>query len=213
VVGVAALFTGLIEDVGALLACERDEQGARLRIESRCAAELAEGDSIAVAGVCLTAVGRAERQVLVEAMRETLERTTLAHLQPGDRVNIELPMRVGDRLGGHIVQGHVDGLGRVDGIAQSGFARELRISAPAQLARYIVHKGSIAVDGVSLTVSGLAGDRFSVSLIPETLERTTLGSLAVGDRVNLEVDVLAKHIERLLGERLQDDRPTPIDQP
>jgi riboflavin synthase len=146
-------------------------------------------------------------------MRETLERTTLAHLQPGDRVNIELPMRVGDRLGGHIVQGHVDGLGRVDGIAQSGFARELRISAPAQLARYIVHKGSIAVDGVSLTVSGLAGDRFSVSLIPETLERTTLGSLAVGDRVNLEVDVLAKHIERLLGERLQDDRPTPIDQP
>lgn len=181
-----------------------DQQGARLRIRTRRAAELERGDSVAVAGVCLTAVERSEEAVLVEAMRETLQRTTLGALQGGARVNIELPLRAGDRLGGHIVQGHVDGVASVLGIRERGFARELEIGAQAPLMRYIVEKGSVALDGVSLTVSALAAEHFAVSLIPETLQRTTLGSLAAGDRVNLEVDILAKHLERLLGERLHD---------
>jgi len=137
----------------------------------------------------------------VEAMSETLQRTTLAGLSRGSRVNVELPLRAGEPLGGHIVQGHVDGIAQVQALSERGFARELWLSAPADLMRYIVRKGSVALDGVSLTVSDLAAERFAVSLIPETLQRTTLGELAAGDRVNLEVDILAKHLERLLGDR------------
>jgi riboflavin synthase len=131
-------------------------------------------------------------------MNETLSRTSLAHAQPGTAVNLELPLRPSDRLGGHIVQGHVDGTGTVESVADDGFARILEVEAPEQVLRYVVDKGSVAVDGVSLTVTGLSPRSFTVSLIPETLKRTTLGQAAPGTRVNLEVDVLAKYVERLL---------------
>ncbi len=148
--------------------------------------------------MCLTATATGARSFTAQAVNETLQRTTLGGLAAGAPVNLEAPLRLGARLGGHIVQGHVDGVGTVCAIGDEGFSRVLTIELAPGLARYVVHKGSVAVDGVSLTVSALEDARFSVALIPETLERTTLGTVEVGDRVNLEVDVLAKHVERLL---------------
>lgn len=192
------MFTGLIADLGEVVACERDEHGAELEIQTTLAAELSTGDSIAVNGVCLTATAVGGGQFRAQAMTETLRHSSLSGLAPGSAVNLELPLRLGDRLGGHIVQGHVDGVADVQSVRHDGFARVITVELPAGLARHAVLKGSIALDGVSLTISGLEGSRLSVSLIPETLERTTLGALAPGDRVNVEVDVLAKHVERLL---------------
>lgn len=197
------MFTGLIEDLGSVRALERSDEGARLRIATRLAAELAEGDSIAVNGVCLTAVRIEGEEFAADVMGETLRRSSLGALSDGAHVNLELPLRAGDRLGGHVVQGHVDGLGTVAAVAEEGIARVLEIAVDPDLARYLVEKGSVALDGVSLTVSVLTENGLCVSLIPETLQRTRLGELGVGDAVNVEVDVLAKHVERLLGSRLQ----------
>ncbi len=196
------MFTGLIADLGEVRACERDRQGAELEIATPLAGQLAPGDSIAVNGVCLTATAVGGGNFRAQAIAETLRRSALSELQEGSRVNLELPLRVGDRLGGHIVQGHVDGVGRVESVQHDGFSRVLAVEMPEELVRHVVLKGSIALDGVSLTISALEGSRLSVSLIPETLERTTLGAAQPGETLNVEVDVLAKHVERLLASTL-----------
>ena len=190
------MFTGLVGGVGAIGAVERLAHGVRLVVSSPLAAELAEGDSIAVNGVCLTATAVDGESFGADVMHETLARSSLGLLEPGAAVNLELPLRPTDRLGGHVVQGHVDGLGVVVSVAEDGFARRVAIEAPQELMRYIVPKGAIAVDGVSLTVAECQGRSFTVSLIPETLDRTTLAAAAAGARVNLEVDVLAKYVEK-----------------
>jgi riboflavin synthase len=192
-----AVFTGLVADLGTVTAVEPDEEGSRLRVRTALAPEIAEGDSVAVNGVCLTATEVADGGFAADAMAETLRRSSLGALAEGDQVNLELALRASDRLGGHVVQGHVDGLGKIAAIREEGFSRVVTIDAPAELLRYVVEKGSIAVNGVSLTVSALGARDFEVSLIPETLERTTFGRAEVGSPVNLEVDVLAKYVERL----------------
>jgi riboflavin synthase len=197
------VFTGLIADRGALRSIARDDRGATLEIATRLAAELHEGDSIAVNGVCLTASRVNGEGFEAEAINETLTRSSLGELRAGAPVNLELPLRASDRLGGHIVQGHVDGTGTVGAIREEGISRVLEIEVDERLRRYLVEKGSVALDGVSLTVSALTDDGFAVSLIPETLQRTGLGEARVGAGVNVEVDVLAKHVERLLGSRVQ----------
>lgn len=197
------MFTGLIADRGNVSALELDDGGARVRIATRLAAELGEGDSIAVNGVCLTATDVREDAFTAEVMAETLRRSSLGALRTGAPVNLELALRAGDRLGGHVVQGHVDGTGTVVEIYAEGISRVLKIEVEPSLRRYLVEKGSVALDGVSLTVSALTDDGFAVSLIPETLQRTGLGEVEVGAEVNVEVDVLAKHVERLLGSQVQ----------
>jgi riboflavin synthase len=195
------VFTGLVMDLGEVDAVERTDEGVRLSVKTTLTSEVSPGDSVAVNGVCLTAVDVADEAFAADVMNETLERSSLGRLptHPGARVNVELPLRPADRLGGHVVQGHVDGLGTVARVEVDGFARRVRIEPedPAQL-RYVVEKGSIAVDGVSLTVSAVDDDSFEVSLIPETLERTNLGALEPRQAVNLEFDVLAKYVERLV---------------
>ena len=191
------MFTGLVAGTGTVDSLERDGDGIRLRVRSELAGELSAGDSIAVNGVCLTAVEPDAAGFSADVMSETLRRSSLGPLTSGDAVNLELPLRAGDRLGGHVVQGHVDGVGTVDSVRAEGFSRVVRVSAPAETLRYVVEKGSIAVDGVSLTVSAVDGQAFEVSLIPETLERTTLGEAEPGRMLNLEVDVLAKYVEKL----------------
>jgi riboflavin synthase len=171
----------------------------RLAIEADgLLSELHEGDSIAVNGVCLTAVEVAERYFTADVMNETLARSSLQEVTIGSPVNLELPLRATDRLGGHVVQGHVDAVGAIDEVVQDGFSQRVRVRAPADVLRYVVEKGSIAVDGVSLTVAAIDDDSFTVSLIPETLQRTSLGSARPGAPVNLEVDVLAKYVEKLV---------------
>jgi riboflavin synthase len=190
------VFTGLIADLGRVSELDRTDDGARVRIETVLAGELRDGDSVAVNGVCLTASEVDDGSFAAEAMNETLARTSLAALEPGLQVNLELPLRAGDRLGGHVVQGHVDGVGRIAEVTEDGFARRVRVEAGEEVLRYVVEKGSLAVDGVSLTVTEVDGRSFSVSLIPETLERTNLGQARRGQPVNLEVDVLAKYVEK-----------------
>lgn len=193
------MFTGLVT-AGRVAEVRPGPGGAVLRVAVPFAGDLSEGDSVAVNGVCLTATGVDAEGFRADVMLESLRRSSLGDLAAGDRVNVELCVRPSDRLGGHIVQGHVDGVGVVAGLEADGFARRLRVApADPRLLRYVVEKGSIAVDGVSLTVSALGDDTFEVALIPETLERTSLGEAAPGDRVNLEVDVLAKYVERLMG--------------
>jgi riboflavin synthase len=182
---------------------ELDEAGARVRIATRLAAELGEGDSIAVNGVCLTATDVRDDAFTAEVMTETLRRSSLGALRAGAPVNLELPLRASDRLGGHVVQGHVDGTATISAIVEDGIARVLELEVEPSLRRYLVEKGSVALDGVSLTVSALSEQGFAVSLIPETLTRTGLGEVEVGAAVNVEVDVLAKHVERLLGSQVQ----------
>src|SRR5437870_10637349 len=192
------MFTGLIEDLGTVQSLERSADGARLRISSRLTAELSLGHSIAVNGCCLTATAVGDGHFETEAMNQTLEVTALDSVDDGSKVNLELAMKVGERLGGHIVQGHVDGVGTVTSVADDGFARRLRVGLPTQLLRFVVDKGSITLNGVSLTVASLGETWAEVSLIPETLERTNLGDLAPGDRLNVECDVVAKYVERLM---------------
>jgi riboflavin synthase len=192
------VFTGLVQSLGRVEGAERAPDGVRLTVSTRLADELSEGDSIAVNGVCLTATSALAGRFTAEVMNETLQQSSLSGAGAGAEVNLELPLRASDRLGGHIVQGHVDAVGIVAGVAQDGFARRLEIEAPAEVLRYIVHRGSVAVDGVSLTIAKLGERSFTVSLIPETLERTSLGKAKAGTRVNLEVDVLAKYVERLM---------------
>ncbi|HEV3001787.1 MAG TPA: riboflavin synthase [Solirubrobacteraceae bacterium] len=194
------MFTGLVQSLGRVAEVHDTSGGVRLAVESPVAAELSEGDSVAVNGVCLTAVGLcAGERFGADVMHETLRRTSLGSLDAGSAVNLELPLRAADRLGGHVVQGHVDGLGVVAGTRDDGFARVVTIEAEPDLLRYVVEKGSIAVDGVSLTVARVDGAGFDVSLIPETLERTTLGRVTDGTVVNLEVDIVAKYVEKLIG--------------
>lgn len=215
------MFTGLIADLGTVLSVERDDDGATLLVRTTLASELAVGDSVAVNGVCLTAtrvvgdrgapagagdpapgegaaVGGCPGEFETQAIHETLARSTLGALAPGDGVNLELALRADGRLGGHIVQGHVDGVGTVAGVREEGFSRVVAVDADPALLPYVVEKGSIAIDGISLTVSALREGGFEVSLIPETLDRTTLGQAVVGRAVNLEADILAKHVQRLL---------------
>ena len=177
---------------------ETAAHGARLSVATPLAAQLRPGDSVAVNGVCLTAVAAGGGAFSVDVMSETLDRSSLAHLFEGASVNLELPVRASDRLGGHIVQGHVDGMGRILQLEPEGGGARLTIEAPEELVRYVVEKGSITVEGVSLTIAALAPESFEIALVPHTLTATTLGSLAPGDEVNLEVDVLAKYVERLL---------------
>ena len=192
------MFTGLVADLGTVTAVDATEDGVRLAVRTSLAPEISEGDSVAVNGVCLTATSIADGVFSADVMQESLRRSSLGEVVSGSSVNLELPLRASDRLGGHVVQGHVDGVAFVRSVVEDGFSRVVTFDAPAELLRYVVEKGSIAVDGVSLTVSAIDGDSFSVSLIPETLERTTLGAAEVGRPVNLEVDVLAKYVEKLV---------------
>ena len=192
------MFTGLVADLGTVASLERGEDGARLRVRTPLAAELAEGDSIAVNGACLTAASVGDGEFTADVMNQTLSLTSLGPLGDGDPVNLELALRASDRLGGHVVQGHVDGTGTVAAVTEDGFARRIEVELPAELRRYVVERGSVAVDGVSLTVAGVTESGFEVSLIPETLERTNLGAAEAGRVVNIEVDVVARYVERLL---------------
>ena len=185
------MFTGLVQKTGTV-----SMAGGRLCVEAEL--ELREGDSVSVNGVCLTATSVRPGGFDADVMPETLRRTAIGSLAEGDRVNLELPLRASDRLGGHIVQGHADATGTIESAVDDGFAKLVRITAPEAVLRYVVEKGSIAVDGVSLTVAEVDDDGFTVALIPETLERTTLGSAAPGRHVNVEVDVLAKYVEKLV---------------
>jgi riboflavin synthase len=194
------MFTGLIEEVGHVEALKVGERDARLRVHAGAVLEnVAIGDSIAVNGACLTIVDLDGGAFAADLSAETLSRTMLGSLRPGDPVNLERPLRLDQRLGGHLVQGHVDGIGIIETVARDGEAVAMTITSPPGLARYLVEKGSVAVDGVSLTVASTpAESRFAVALIPHTLAVTTLGQKGRGDRVNLEVDLLAKYVERLL---------------
>ncbi|MBS1891134.1 MAG: riboflavin synthase [Actinobacteria bacterium] len=192
------MFTGLVQDIGSVESVESGADGARLRIATPLGADIGLGDSIAVNGVCLTATEADASGFATEAMNQTLEVTVIGALEPGARVNLELATRADERLGGHIVQGHADGSGQVVEVTEDGFARRVRVEIPSELLRYVVDKGSIALNGVSLTVATLGDTWVEVSLIPETLERTNLGDAAPGDPLNVEVDVLAKYVERLL---------------
>jgi riboflavin synthase len=195
------MFTGIVEGTGTVVALTRtgSGDGARLEVDAPWPpAELAVGDSVAVDGCCLTVVARTPGGFAADLVAETLRRTALGRLARGARVNLERPLALGGRLGGHLVQGHVDGVGRVLDRRTAGESTELRVELPEDLARYVVEKGSIAVDGVSLTVTAAGPDRFAVALVPHTLAATTLGERGPGDPVHLEVDVVAKYVERLV---------------
>ena len=192
------MFTGLIEDIGKVESVDTGEDGARLRIATNLAAEIATGDSVSVNGVCLTATAVDPSGFETEAMNQTLNVTALGGLEAGSRVNLELAMKASDRLGGHIVQGHADGVAEVISVEDDGFARRLRVGLGPDLIRYVIEKGSIGLNGVSLTVADLGDSWAVVSLIPETLERTNLDGVAAGDRLNVECDVVAKYVERLV---------------
>jgi riboflavin synthase len=202
------MFTGIIQEVGTVEAVDVTADGSRIRVRAAVADELREGDSVSVSGVCLTAAASGEGSFDADVMNQTLSVTTLGGLEAGGRVNVEPALRAGDPLGGHLVQGHVDGTARVTSVSTDGFARRLTIALPEDVGRYVATRGSVAVDGVSLTVAALGPDGLEVSLIPETLERTTLGQLEEGSEVNVEVDVVARYAERLmegLNERTEAD--------
>jgi riboflavin synthase alpha subunit len=193
------VFTGIIRELGRVAELNGSGDGARLTVEAPATAALtAEGDSVALDGVCLTAVAVVDGRISFEAVPETLRRTTLARLTQGDSVNVEPALRAGDPLGGHYVQGHVDAVGRVRAVADEGDGTRVWVDAPAAVLDYCVEKGSVTVDGVSLTVAAVDDDGFAVALVPHTLEVTTLAALEPGDEVNLEADVLAKYVERLV---------------
>ncbi|MEV7729520.1 riboflavin synthase [Streptomyces sp. NPDC101733] len=193
------MFTGIVEELGEVTAVEQLAEASRFRLRGPVVTEGAKhGDSIAVNGVCLTVVETTDGEFTADVMQETLDRSSLGALTAGSRVNLERPMALGGRLGGHLVQGHVDGTGEIVSRTPSEHWELVKVALPAHLARYVVEKGSITVDGVSLTVVDAAADHFTISLIPTTLALTTLGTKQPGDPVNLEVDVLAKYVERLL---------------
>lgn len=200
------MFTGIVEELGRVTAIEQQPDAVRLTIEGPLAvSDLHRGDSIAVSGTCLTAVEFDDRAFTADVMKETLNRTSLATLKVGDPVNLERAMTAATRFGGHVVQGHVDGVGEIIGREPSENWEWLRVRVPADLMKYVVLKGSITIDGVSLTINEVGADHVGFSLIPETLRLTTLGSKQVGDPVNIEADVMAKHIERLLAARFEQE--------
>lgn len=193
------MFTGIVAEVGRVGRIQETEKGRRLGITApRIAEELDIGDSVAVNGICLTAVQVEPSRFAVEAMAETLQRSNLGGLEEGSSVNLELPLAMGGRIDGHIVQGHIDGVGVVTSITPEGRSKRVSLSLPEGLDRYLVYKGSVAVDGVALTVTAVDKGSFEIALIPHTLEVTTLRDLQVGYRANVEVDILAKYVERLL---------------
>jgi riboflavin synthase len=192
------MFTGLIQDIGKVEFVDAGGDGARLRIATPLGKDVALGDSVAVNGICLTATAADPDGFETEAMNQTLAVTALGGVEAGAQVNLELAMQATDRLGGHIVQGHVDGVGQVLTVEDDGFARRVRVALPPEVLRYAVDKGSITLSGVSLTVAELGTEWVEVSLIPETLERTNLGELAPGSNLNVECDIVAKYVERLL---------------
>lgn len=192
------MFTGIIREIGTVEEVERTADGARLRVSAGVADGLSAGDSVSVNGACLTVTSPGDDAFEADVMNQTLSVTTLGAVDAGGRVNLEPALRAGEPLGGHLVQGHVDGTGEVTSAAEDGFARRLRLAVPEGLRRYVAEHGSVAIDGVSLTVAALTPDGLEVSLIPETLERTTLGDLVEGSEVNVEVDVVARYAERLL---------------
>jgi riboflavin synthase len=192
------MFTGLVADVGRVETLEASSDGARLRVATSLAGELAVGDSIAVNGACLTVASADRSAFSADVMNQTLSVTSLGALESGSQVNLEPALRAGDALGGHLVQGHVDGVGSVAATTPDGFARRIEVTIVPELRRYVAEHGSVALDGVSLTVARLTGDGFEVSLIPETLERTTLGAAGIDDELNVEVDLIARYAERLL---------------
>ncbi|WP_396656785.1 riboflavin synthase [Microbacterium sp.] len=193
------MFTGIVEEIGAITDVAPSGDGVRLTVRApKAVSDAAHGDSIAVSGVCLTVVDRGDDWFTADVMKQTLDMSTLAGVDAGDAVNLERALSATGRLGGHIVQGHIDGTGEVLEVRPGDRWRVLRIGLPPELAPLVVDKGSIAVDGVSLTVSAAGDDWFEVSLIPETLAATTLGRRSAGDRVNLETDILARHVQRLL---------------
>jgi riboflavin synthase len=193
------MFTGIVRELGRVLSAEAVAGGLALAVEApRTTAGLATGDSISINGVCLTAAAVDDGRVTMHAVPETLARSTLGTLAVGDSVNVEPALRAGEPLGGHYVQGHVDAVGRIQSVEAEGEGLRVFVEAPPEILRYCVEKGSIAVDGVSLTIAELAPDAFAVALVPHTLAATTLSALSPGDAVNLEVDVLAKYVERLL---------------
>jgi riboflavin synthase len=192
------MFTGIIRELGRVDSIDAGEDGARLRISAELSSELEDGDSVAVNGACLTATSTGNGAFEADVMKQTLSLTTLGELSPESTVNLELPLRPTDRIGGHVVQGHVDGTATVAEVAEEGFAKRLRLELPDELHPYVVDRGSIAIEGVSLTVASLTETGLEVSLIPETLERTTLGRVELGDRLNVECDVLARYVRRQL---------------
>ena|SRR5690554_6949060 len=193
------MFTGIIEEVGEVLAWEPSEDAARITVRGPLAVSDANhGDSISVSGVCLTVIDQGDDWFTADVMAQTIAMSTLKGPQPGTRVNLERAAQVGDRLGGHIVQGHVDGTSELLSMTDGEAWRVLRFSVPDELAHLVANKGSIAVDGISLTVSAVGRDWFEVSLIPETLTATTLGARSVGEHVNIETDIVARHVERML---------------
>ena len=194
------MFTGIVKELGRVEAVNASDEGARLRIGAELSSELEAGDSVAVNGACLTATSIGDGSFEAEVMNQTLSLTTLGGLDTASPVNLELPLRPTDRLGGHVVQGHVDGTATVADLTADGFAKRLRIELPDELLPYVVERGSIAIEGVSLTIADLTDSGLEVSLIPETLERTTLGALEPGDRVNVECDVLARYVRRQLAD-------------
>lgn len=202
------MFTGLVEAIGTVRSAVRGESGAVIAVDAPFAGDVADGDSVAVDGACLTVVSQTADSMTFDVMNESLRRTTLGDLEPGTAVNLERAMRAGDRLGGHVVSGHVDGVGVVERVAEDGFARRLTVSVPPELRTHIIARGSITIAGVSLTVAELSPETVTVSLIPETLERTTLGEIVrragagAKPRLNLETDVMAKHVARLVAATL-----------
>ena len=193
------MFTGIVREQGQVVSAEAGGAGVRLVVDAPVTAgAVAVGDSVSISGVCLTVTAAANGSLAFDVVHETLNRTAFGDLAPGTPVNVEPALRAGDPLGGHYVQGHVDGVGRIRRIDPEGDGRRVWIDPPSELERYLVEKGSVAVDGVSLTVAQLDESGFAVALIPHTLAVTTLGGLAAGDLVNLEVDVLAKYVERLV---------------
>ena len=196
------MFTGIVREQGRIAAVEGGQDGVRLLVEAPAtAAQAAIGDSVAVSGVCLTVTAAENGTLAFDAVPETLRRSSLGSLAPGDAVNVEPALRAGEPLGGHYVQGHVDGVGRVRSVAREGDGQRIWIDASYELLRYLVEKGSVAVEGVSLTVAELDDRGFAVALVPHTLAETTLGALAPDASVNLEVDLLAKYVERLVAPR------------
>jgi riboflavin synthase len=192
------MFTGIVKELGRLESVEVTDDGARLRIVAELASELSEGDSVAVNGACLTATSVGDGAFGADVMHQTLSLTTLGGLETSSQVNLELPLRATDRLGGHVVQGHIDGTATVADVSADGFAKRVQIELPDELLPYVVERGSIAIEGVSLTIADLTSSVLEVSLIPETLERTTLGTAKPGDQLNVECDVLARYVQRQL---------------
>ena len=192
------MFTGLVAELGRVERLDAGDEGARIRIATQLAAEISSGDSVAVSGVCLTAAEVAGAAFEADVANQTLRMSSLGGLQVGDSVNLELALRPSDRMGGHIVQGHVDGTGEIAAVQEDGISRLLTVSIPAEMRRYVVERGSVTVDGVSLTVAETSAEGFEVALIPETLQRTTLGERVPGSRVNVELDVIARYVEGLM---------------